>query len=86
MKQESTKPKLSVRALYVWSIANITLGVAVVLFIRYQWTVTPCRNNGCDTLQNVAGVAQPLAMLIFLVGLVLLTSATVRYFLLRRKR
>lgn len=86
MSQETIKRNLSTRTLYLWSIAGMVLGAATVFFVRYLWTVTPCGDGACNTLRNVAGVVQPLGILIFLAGLALLIATAVRYFILRRKR
>lgn len=87
MKQESTKSKLSVRALYVWSLCSIVVGLGLLLWIRYKTATTFCSiGDGCETVTTIGNIGRPIGAILLWSGAALLIGNTIRYFTLRRKR
>ena len=86
MNEKDTKNKFSARVLYIWSLALLVAGFAPLFIIRYQRSHTSCYQGGCTELNSTADVLQPLGAIIFVVGLVLLVSATVLLIARRSRR
>lgn len=87
MKQEPTKPKVSTRALYIWSLALMVVSFGMLMLIKYWTATTFCSiGDGCETVDTVGSIGRPIGALMFLAGLVLLIGATIRYIVLHRKK
>ena len=86
MKQESAKPKVSTHVLYVWSLALMVVSFGMLMLIKYWTATTFCPGPNCETVDTVGEIGRPIGALMFLAGLALLVGATVRYFVLLRKK
>lgn len=87
MNQQKTKPKLSTRALYLWSLGLVVVGFGLLLLIKYWTATTFCTiGAGCGAVTAVGNVGRPIGAVLFLLGIGLFIGNSIRYFALRRKR
>lgn len=85
MKQESTKRKLSTRALYIWFIILFALAWSIATINQHVIATSSCGADGCADELMLGNILRAVATFLFAASSLSVAAATARYLVFSRK-